>query len=134
WKRMEGGEMAETATLRYVGVVDQAAERRENFITGDYAGAGFLLIKREAILALAERFPETKYSAAHNFTDPPPSDNHYALFDCMIEPETREYLSEDFAFCRRWRSIGGKIWLDADSRLIHIGPREFRGAAGARYL
>ena len=39
---------------------------------------------------------------------------HHALFECMIDPETKEYLSEDFGFCRRWRALGGKIWLDVE--------------------
>ena len=42
--------------------------------------------------------------------------NQYALFDCMIEPETGVYLSEDYTFCRRWRDLGGKIWLDTPGR------------------
>lgn len=37
---------------------------------------------------------------------------NYALFECMIDPETCEYLSGDYAFCARWRALGGKIWLD----------------------
>jgi hypothetical protein len=37
----------------------------------------------------------------------------------MIDPETREYLSEDFGFCRLWRELGGKIRLDAEGSLVH---------------
>lgn len=134
-ERLNRGEAIETATLRYVGApcVGEEAERREGFITGDYAGAGFLLIKREALLALAARFPESAYVAAHNFTTPVPSQNLYALFDCMIDPVTREYLSEDYAFCAKWRSTGGKIWLDTESALVHTGPRDFAGDARTRF-
>jgi hypothetical protein len=51
----------------------------------------------------------------------------------MIEPSSGEYLSEDYAFCHRWRSLGGKLWLDTQSRLVHVGPREFLGDASLRY-
>ena len=51
----------------------------------------------------------------------------------MIEPSTREYLSEDYTFCHRWRAIGGRLWLDTQSRLVHVGPREFAGDAAARF-
>jgi hypothetical protein len=57
----------------------------------------------------------------------------YALFDCMIDPETGVYLSEDYAFCRRWRAIGGEIWLDLESKLTHTGSYSFRGNAAAHY-
>jgi hypothetical protein len=61
------------------------------------------------------------------------SSNLYALFDCIIEPETGAYLSEDYAFCLRWRKIGGEIWLDTASRLTHTGPYEFVGHHAARF-
>jgi hypothetical protein len=57
----------------------------------------------------------------------------YALFDCMIEPETGHYLSEDYTFCKRWRAIGGKVWLNTKSSLIHIGAHEFLGNPAVRY-
>jgi hypothetical protein len=38
---------------------------------------------------------------------------------------TGTYLSEDFAFCKRWTDIGGEIWADLESRLDHVGPSVF---------
>jgi hypothetical protein len=61
------------------------------------------------------------------------SSNQYALFDTMIDEETGEYLSEDYAFCRRWRKLGGKVWLDTESRLVHIGNYEFFACPKSRY-
>jgi hypothetical protein len=51
----------------------------------------------------------------------------------MIHPETGEYLSEDYAFCHRWRAIGGRIWLDTQCRLTHVGSFEFHGNPAARF-
>lgn len=31
----------------------------------------------------------------------------------MIDPDCGEYLSEDFAFRRRWTDLGGEIWMDS---------------------
>ena len=45
----------------------------------------------------------------------------------MIEPQTREHLSEDYTFRHRWRAIGGTLWLDARSQLMHVGATEFSG-------
>ena len=50
-----------------------------------------------------------RYRAAHNMPEAGQSPNQYALFDCVIEPETGDYLSEDYTFCHRWRAIGGDL-------------------------
>ena len=118
------------AGLNYVGLPCVGADReeREGFVTGTYAGTGFKLIKRSVFERLIAAHPETKYDAAQTWPRPKHrSQNQYALFDCMIEPGTNIYLSEDFAFCRRWRQLGGKIWLDTKSRLGHIGSYKYEG-------
>jgi hypothetical protein len=61
------------------------------------------------------------------------SPNLFALFDCIIDHETGAYLSEDYSFCRRWRQIGGEIWIDGASNLTHTGPYEFVGNHAARF-
>ena len=50
------------------------------------------------------------------------------IFDTLIEPETGQHLSEDYAFCRRWRDLGGEIWADMEARLTHTGPATYRGS------
>jgi hypothetical protein len=45
----------------------------------------------------------------------------------MVHPETGRYLSEDYAFCHRWRAIGGKVWVDLECKLMHLGQHLFRG-------
>ena len=134
-RRVSRGEHFETAALRYVGVPleDGAREERSGFVTGEFAGTGFMLIRREAIERMVEAYPETRYAAAHNFTNAPKNMNYHALFECMIEPGTGHYLSEDYAFCHRWRALGGKVWLNTRSTLIHIGPHEFLGNPALRH-
>lgn len=133
---VEGGEPLATAILRYVGVPMDADERVQEggFVTAEYAGTGFMLIRREALERMIAAYPETRFSAAHDRSEPNESPNLYALFDCMIDPDTREYLSEDYTFCRRWRDIGGEVWLDTQSRLQHTGPWEFAGDRGLRVI
>jgi hypothetical protein len=141
WQQLQqrAGRTPETldeAGLAYVGDVCKGAElKQENgFATGVYAGTGFQLIKRDVFLRMQKAYPETKYKALHAFPRPAqPSENLYALFDCMIDPDTGVYLSEDYAFCRRWRAIGGEIWLDLQSKLTHTGSYSFRGNAAAHF-
>jgi hypothetical protein len=132
----EAGEPIETAPLRYVGFACQGSEfeSRDGFVTGVYAGAGFMLIRREVLVRMIAAYPETRYTAAHTQPVPLASPNQYALFDCIIDPETGHYLSEDYAFCRRWRKIGGRLWLDTRGELTHIGAHEFAGKPGQRRI
>lgn len=39
------------------------------------------------------------------------------------------YLTEDYAFCRRWQMLGGKIMLAIDATTAHQGPFVFQGQA-----
>ncbi len=134
-ERMAAGETLASAQTRYVGALaeDAAARAVDGFAPGTYAGTGFMLIRRTALERMTRAYPQTRYTACHDREQPRLSANNYALFDCIIEPETREYLSEDYTFCHRWRAIGGTLWLDTRSRLMHIGPREFQGDAMARF-
>lgn len=133
--RIAAGEPVDSATLRYVGVPKDGwqGSLRDGFAPAEFAGGGFLMVKRTAIERMIAAYPQSRYSAAHNFAEGQSGPLH-ALFETMIDPDTREYLSEDFAFCRRWRDIGGSLWLDMQSQLRHIGGHEFSGDAGVRYL
>jgi hypothetical protein len=132
--RARAGELITTAPLRYVGApsTNGSRERRGDFVAADYAGTGFMLISRDAILRLIDAHPELHYTTAHVPLDVDPA-LLYALFDTAINPENRHYLSEDYTFCARWRALGGKIWLDTESALIHAGAHEFVGAPASRF-
>lgn len=39
-------------------------------------------------------------------------------------------LGEDYAFCQRWRDLGGKVWLDPSIYMGHIGQKTFAGEFG----
>jgi hypothetical protein len=133
-KRLTGGETFQTAPLLYVGTMCSGSEleRQDRFVTGVYCGGGFLMIKRQAIEQMVAAYPEARYKNVHAFSNAK-GDEFYALFECLIDPETKTYISEDFGFCQKWRDLGGKIWLDTESRLTHIGAFNFVGAPQSRY-
>ena len=54
------------------------------------------------------------------------SENTYLFFDTMKDEDGR-YLSEDYAFSRRWQKIGGKIYADIGSSLSHVGQYRYTG-------
>ena len=84
-------------------------------------------------------YPETHFSRVHRLPmsgirrDAVQRSNLFALFDCIIDPETGTYLSEDYSFCLRWRKIGGEIWIDGTSQLTHSGPYQFVGSHASRF-
>lgn len=45
----------------------------------------------------------------------------WEFFDTM--QQGTHYLSEDYAFCRRWQAIGGQIHLDTRAKLTHQGTK-----------
>ena len=49
------------------------------------------------------------------------------------EEDTKRYLSEDYAFCRRWQQLGGEIWLDPLVKLDHVGHYTFNGNIGKMF-
>jgi hypothetical protein len=134
--RAIGGEPLAAAGLSYVGQICEGDQLRHagGFATAKYAGTGFQLIRRQVFERMIAAHPELKFRAVHTLTNETPnSDNLYALFECAIDRETGAYLSEDYAFCARWRALGGEIWLDLQSRLTHCGMSYYDGDCTRRY-
>ena len=38
-----------------------------------------------------------------------------------------ELVSEDNVFCRKWRSLGNKVWIDPTMTCNHIGSKKYSG-------
>ena len=103
------------------------------FVKVRYAGTGFLMIRREAVERMCAHYPQLKFERDHSLDASTASDNRYALFDTMIDA-SGTYLSEDFAFCKRWTDMGGEIWADLDSKLQHVGPLTFAGDLSSQFV
>jgi len=107
---------------------------RDGFARVSYAGTGFLMIRRQALLSMIEKYPELRYANDHKPDDQLAGSRwRSALFNCIIDPVTGTYLSEDFSFCRRWTDMGGEIWADLQSRLTHVGTFSFAGDVSTQF-
>ena len=110
------------------------APDEQGFLEVVDAPTGFMLIKREILVALMQRFPELRYtphdSDMQRSTNPDFASLHYAFFDTMIDPETGFYLSEDYTFCRRIAALGVRPVIDTRSNLVHQGSMRFEGDFG----
>jgi hypothetical protein len=131
----ENLETVEELALHYVGrVCGDDREWDGPFVTAEYAGTGFMMIQRTLVERMIAAYPELCYSGIHAWPRPAPTPStQYALFECMIDPDNHSYLSEDYAFCWRWRRIGGKIWLDTAGRLTHVGHHAYAGNPAQRF-
>lgn len=118
---------AEAAALNYtVKFRPKASPDADGFVSVEYGSTGFMLIRRAVLERMAQAYPELRYNYSYVAYYDHVHDNH-AFFDTMIDPETRDYLPEDYAFCKRWTAIGGEVHADLKSRFTHTGTRVFHG-------
>jgi hypothetical protein len=114
-------------------VVNIGAERRSvvnGFVEVLDGPTGFMMISRTALEKMHEHYtPALTCKNDHQNRD---FDEYCALFDCMIDPVSKRYLSEDYAFCRRWQQMEGKIYADCNTTLGHVGNLPFTGCLNHR--
>ncbi len=92
-------------------------------------GTGLMLIRRDVIETLCTRHPELVYRPdQEERRGYGLGEEVHALFQPMIEPETQYLLSDDYAFCRRVRDAGFRIWLAPWVRTSHSGPATYSGS------
>lgn len=124
WDRVRRAAKADAAdlqaaalnyVLRFLPTAGNAVEVEGGFARVAYAGTGFMLVRREALQRVVDAHPELMAEVP-------------MVFETMIEPETGHHLSEDYAFCRRWRDLGGEIWADVEARLTHAGMTPYEGS------
>lgn len=116
--------------IQYVVNKIPNSEKNGNIVEVSNLGTGFLMIRREVIEAMVANYPELHYQDEIGL-DPKYAPYKYALFDTLIDSVTKEYLSEDYTFCKRWREMGGKIYADLSIILNHAGYYNFRGDPAA---
>ena len=128
-KAVEADDDRDMAMLSSSLVVNIGASRRDvvnGFVEVLDGPTGFMMIRREALQRMHEHYKETlTCKNDHQNRD---FEEYCALFDCMIDPDTHRYLSEDYAFCRRWQQMGGKIFADCNTTLGHVGNLPFTGS------
>lgn len=93
------------------------------------AGTGFMMIRRETFTKYLTAYPNILYKPDHvrtkNFDG---SREIGAYFDCIIDPESKRYLSEDYMFCQNVRKAGMQVWMCPWMKLQHMGSYIFGGS------
>jgi hypothetical protein len=89
------------------------------------AGTGVLIIKRHVLEKFRDAHPELRYN-------PTPEEDQgigkmmTGFFMIGIDQETRDFLSEDYWFCREWRKMGGEVHICPWIKTTHTGMFTFR--------
>jgi len=95
-------------------------------------GTGFMCIPRETFEKYKEAYPEYSYKPDHIRTENFDGSNEImAYFDCIIDPKTKRYLSEDYFFCHKARAAGMQVWMCPWMQINHIGSYIFKGNMAA---
>lgn len=107
---------------------DQQMFRLDEIVELEHLGSALMIIRRDVIEALVARHPELAYRPdAEERQAYGLGERVHALFQPMIEPKSQRLLAEDYAFCRRVRDCGFRIWLAPWARTSHTGPATFAG-------
>lgn len=100
------------------------------FIRVKDSGTGFMLINKNVFERMRKEFADIEHykNNINMYSDASP-EMFYTYFDCIVDPTSGFYLSEDYAFCRKWQLMGGDIWLDTNSTLGHYGDYMYVGGS-----
>ena len=87
----------------------------------DFAGTGFLMIKRSVFEKMMEHYPQLEHEEGR-------VGRCFAFFNTEVVNDGAGpyFISEDYYFCRNLRKMGLKIVLDPSIRLGHVGRKVYR--------
>jgi hypothetical protein len=85
--------------------------------------AGFMCLTRAMLEKMVGQYPDSQF-----YCKGAPDDTAYDLFGPYRIGKLK--FGEDYAFCRRWRDMGGKVWIDPEIRMGHCGYKTFMGQVG----
>lgn len=128
-----GEESIEETGLDYnINVVSGEHQVQDGLVEVLDSATGFMLIKRKVIEDMYAHYADTLW-CKNDVHGTSMVDSYCALFDCLIDPESKRYLSEDYAFVRRFQQMGGAIHADISFPLAHLGAHTFTGDLRERF-
>jgi hypothetical protein len=113
------GDILSKCSLSYILRTCPQQDPAETVYEAEEIGTGLMLIKREVLLKMIAAFPDL-YAISDDPHVPADSRKYAMLFDTMVD-ETKRFLSEDYAFCRRWRRMRGSIHVYLPVKTTHYG-------------
>lgn len=93
-------------------------------VEADYVSTGFMAIPRGVLQDVVDKWPGI------NRVSDVPHMEYWDIFSCLVTDHTiikdkKEYLSEDWAFCKRVHDVGHKCYVSTMPFLVHYGDHGF---------
>lgn len=136
WGKVVSGDASEPAEARGLDYnLNQPIQHEGGLVQVSEAATGFMCISRTVLEALTTSLPEL-----HCVNDITGTgiDSYTAVFHCLICPQSKRLLSEDYSFSRRVAAAGFSVWVDPSVPLTHVGialdPSDVRLRFIARYV
>lgn len=99
-----------------------------------HVATGFMCIKRNVVERMVAALPHLRYRLHADAAEKIGAEYAHAIMEPYIDPVTLDYYSEDYAFCERWRALGGECWVDPGLILEHWGTLCLTGDPMAHLL
>jgi hypothetical protein len=118
--RVKNAWMRWTASVMEADGVPMGMPRKDGrgfLLECDNLAMGFTLIRRDVFERMRESMKDSWYH----------TDGVMAWDWFTRIREGREHYGEDYSFCRRWRALGGQLFIDPDITLNHYGMHGWRG-------
>lgn len=112
-------------SLHFLGDLETPHVARDDFYRATTLPTGLMLIKREALERLRTALPDLYRPARGTYYESQRLTNVLQCFESVFDANGVAY-GEDISFCRRWRDIGGELWMTFDDTVGHFGPVLFR--------
>lgn len=102
-------------------------ERNHELIEAINLPTGFMKIRRICIENLMKAYPELQYDDSVVEVQGLKVTGMFDFFHQGIDPERQRWTGEDYSFCKRWRNIGGKLWIYPNIEFGHVGMKIYKG-------
>jgi len=117
-------------------IVPVAVEKETGIIHCTEVGAAFMLMSHSCAEKMVEAYKgELEWDSGKDENGN--SIMEHAIYDPIIfsTPKgKRMRWSEDFSFCKRWRAIGGEIYLCPEIKLKHTGSYTWEAAQAENFI
>lgn len=90
-------------------------QEKNGLMEVEAVGTGFMKISKAALEAVWEKSPEYMNEGK----------KCRMVFDVQLVDG--ELVSEDNVFCRKWRAMGNKVYIDPNMTCNHIGTKKYQG-------
>ena len=136
WQRVQKGTIKSANDLQLSGHMfpikvedENRIEVKNGIMEVTHAPTGCMLIKREAINKMVEKYQDLKIvqPTILNGSAEMLDDTMYNFFDTLHDKENKKYYGEDFGFCQKWRDIGGKCFVYINDYISHVGEYSYTG-------